>query len=181
VTSAVESFSDHVLARLEKGHTEADVRAATAIADVLGLVIRPTFVAFTPWTRADDYARLLETVEELGWIDNVAPVQYAIRLLLPPGSLLLDRPSTDEHLDGFDEDLFSYRWRHPDTEMDRLCDTATRLVREADAAGEDPRLTFYRLKSLALAAVGGRSVPVEAARALPEQRAAPRLSEPWFC
>jgi radical SAM superfamily enzyme YgiQ (UPF0313 family) len=181
VTSAVESFSDHVLDRLVKGHTEADVRAAQRIADEIGLVIRPTFVAFTPWTEAEDYLHLIEMVEELGWIDHVAPIQYAIRLLIPPGSSLLGRPYTDQHLTGFDEDLFTHRWRHPDPGMEELCAAASALVRASEAGGEDPRLTFYRLKSLALSAVAGRPIPAAAAGALPEQRATPRLSEPWFC
>jgi radical SAM superfamily enzyme YgiQ (UPF0313 family) len=181
ITSAVESLSDDILEKLQKGHTEADVRAAKGIADEAGLVIRPTFVSFTPWTRVQDYLHLMEVVEELGWIDNVAPIQYAIRLLVPPGSCLLGRPYLDPHLTGFDEDLFTYRWRHPDPAMDELSAAAQRLVHEAEASDENPRITFFRLKSLALSVATGRHVDLDTVAALPEQQATPRLSEPWFC
>jgi radical SAM superfamily enzyme YgiQ (UPF0313 family) len=181
VTSAVESLSDHILEKLVKGHTEADVRAAKRIADDLGIVIRPTFVAFTPWTGLEDYLHVMDVVEELGWIDSVAPIQYAIRLLVPPGSWLLGKPYTDPHLTAFNEDLFTYLWRHPDPRMDELCASVNALVRDAEASGEDPRITFYRIKSHALSAGSGRVVPAGALAALPEQRATPRLSEPWFC
>jgi radical SAM superfamily enzyme YgiQ (UPF0313 family) len=181
ITSAVESLSDDILEKLEKGHTEADVRAAKRIVDDLGVVIRPTFVAFTPWTTLDDYLHVMDVVEELGWIDSVAPIQYAIRLLVPPGSCLLGKPYTDPHLTAFNEDLFTYEWRHPDARVDELCRAVNTLVREAEARQEDPRLTFYRIKSLALTAGSGRAVPVGAVEALPEHRATPRLSEPWFC
>ena len=70
---------------------------------------------------------------------------------------------------------------HPDPRMDDLYESVNQLVREADANQEDPRLTFYRIKGLALAAANGRGVPVGAVAALPERPATPRLSEPWFC
>lgn len=180
IISAVEALSDHILEKLEKGHTQLDVRAAKRIADEAGVVMRPTFVAFTPWTGIDDYLHVMEMIEELGWIDNIAPVQYAIRLLIPPGSCLLGKDYTDRHLTTFNEDLFTWEWRHPDQRMEQLYADVNELVRDADAKQEDSRLTFYRIKSLALAAVSGREVRV-AAGALPERRATPRLSEPWFC
>src|SRR6266568_1720916 len=120
-------------------------------------------------------------VEELGWIDNIAPIQYAIRLLFPPGSSLLGKEYTDCHLTSFNEELFTYEWQHPDPRMDELYYSINHLVREAEANQEDSRLTFYRIKGLALAEASGRRVPVETATALPERRATPRLSEPWFC
>ena len=50
VTSAVESLDDAVLAKLEKGHTRADVVAVVARCRALGPGLSPTFIAFTPWT-----------------------------------------------------------------------------------------------------------------------------------
>ncbi len=90
ITSAVEATSDHILAIMEKGHTHADfVQAATRLRQ-LGLDLNPTFVAFTPWTTPFDYLTMLRTIEELDLIENVAPIQYAIRLLIPAGSRLLE-------------------------------------------------------------------------------------------
>ena len=91
VVSAVESLSDHVLAHLEKGHTGNDVYEALNILSASGISLRPTFVAFTPWTTIDEYINLLEFVEAEALIDYIDPVQYAIRLLVPPGSVLLER------------------------------------------------------------------------------------------
>jgi hypothetical protein len=65
--------------------------------------------------------------------------------------------------------------------MDELYTSVNHLVREAEANQEDSRLTFYQIKSLALAAASGRKVPVETVSALPERHSTPRLSEPWFC
>ena len=42
VVSAFESPSDHVLGRLEKGHTAADMDAALVILDRAGLTVQPT-------------------------------------------------------------------------------------------------------------------------------------------
>ena len=181
ITSAVEALSDSILEKLEKGHTEVDVRHARQITNEVGTVIRPTLVAFTPWTGVDDYLHVMEVIEELDWIDNIAPIQYAIRLLIPPGSSLLGKEYTDCHLTTFNEELFTYEWRHPDPRMDELYTSVNHLVREAEANQEDSRLTFYRIKGLALAEASGRETPVEAVAAFPERPAAPRLSEPWFC
>jgi len=43
--------------------------------------------------RVDDYLEILDFVETEGLIDHVDPVQYTIRLLVPPRSALLDRPA----------------------------------------------------------------------------------------
>ena len=53
---------------------------------------------FTPWTTLDGYCDLLHTVQRLDLVDAVAPVQYAIRLLVPEGSLLLDLPDVRARL-----------------------------------------------------------------------------------
>ena len=89
VISAVESFSDIVLSRLQKGHTRKDILQALKIVDAAGITLRPSFVAFTPWTRLDDYLNMLETIAHLGLIETVDPVQLSVRLLVPPGSALL--------------------------------------------------------------------------------------------
>jgi radical SAM superfamily enzyme YgiQ (UPF0313 family) len=180
IQSAVESLSEVVLRNLDKGHTAADVRRARTIADHAGIVLRPTFVAFTPWTTLDDYLAMLDFVEEMGWIDNVPPVQYAIRLLVPPSSSLLGTPQLDGLLGPLDEAQFTYRWRHPDPAMDELHVNASVLVERAEEDGEDQRLTFYRLKSLAGSYARGVRAPALPA-ASPARARVPRLSEPWFC
>src|SRR5947208_7937233 len=90
VTSAVESVDDEVLRRLDKGHTRADFLEVTRIFRDLDLVLHATFVPFTPWTTLDSYLELLRVLRENDLVENVAPIQLAIRLLIPRGSRLLE-------------------------------------------------------------------------------------------
>jgi radical SAM superfamily enzyme YgiQ (UPF0313 family) len=175
--SAVESVSNTVLAILEKNHTCADIEEAVKVVRAAGIAPRPTWVAFTPWTTLGDYLDMLAFIEAHGLIDNVDPVQYTIRLLVPPGSYLLNRPEMQAHLGPLDQASFSYRWTHPDPRMDRLQKELNTLVEKDVHAGEDPAVTFYRVWAVAAGRKSGAAVP-----ALPRDRErAPRLSEPWFC
>jgi radical SAM superfamily enzyme YgiQ (UPF0313 family) len=175
--SAVESVSDTVLAILEKDHTRADMEEAVRVVRAAGIAPRPTWVAFTPWTTLGDYLDMLAFIEEHGLIDNVDPVQYTIRLLVPPGSYLLNRPEMKAHLGRLDQASFSHVWAHPDPHMDRLQKEVAALVAKDVQAGEDPAATFYRVWSLAAGRKRGTLAPVLA----PDRERAPRLSEPWFC
>jgi radical SAM superfamily enzyme YgiQ (UPF0313 family) len=177
VISAVESLSEAVLAILEKGHTRADVAQALEIVRAAGIALRPTWVAFTPWTTRDDYRDVLTFIEEHGLIDHVDPVQYTIRLLVPPGSYLLDRPALKPHLGALDQASFSYRWAHPDASMDQLQREVSALVEKDTQGGIDPAWTFYRVKALA----DGRDPATVCPLLPPNRQRAPRLSEPWFC
>ena len=152
--TAVESLSDLVLARLDKGHTRADVLRLVRAARAADLSIRPSLVAFTPWTSAADYFDLLDFIEEYGLVDEVDPVQMAIRLLVPPGSCLLDSPHMQPHLKELDAENFVYRWEHPDARMDVLHEEALALVEDAAARREDAAATFARLRGLAAATLG---------------------------
>lgn len=181
MVSAVESLSDRVLANLEKRHTRADAHEALQIVKAAGIVFRPTWVAFTPWTTLDDYLDVLDFIETEGLVDHVDPVQYTIRLLIPPGSMLLDRQAILQFLGPLDEAAFSYRWSHPDHRMDHLHRAVAAIVEEATRAEEDAAITFCRVRSLASVAHGHR-MPAVAFPALSGQRKRPpRLTEPWFC
>jgi hypothetical protein len=175
--SAVESVSSTVLEVLEKNHTRDDIEKALVIARAAGIAVRPTWVPFTPWTTLGDYLELLAFVEEQGLIDNVDPVQYTIRLLVPPASYLLKRPEMKPHLGALDLASFSYLWTHPDPRMDRLQKEVAALVEKDVHAGEDPAVTFYKIWSLAAGRKRGSAAPVLD----PGRVRAPRLSEPWFC
>jgi radical SAM superfamily enzyme YgiQ (UPF0313 family) len=176
LVSAVESVSEAVLAILEKNHTRADVEQALAAVRAAGIAMRPTWVPFTPWTSRGDYLDLLDFVAGHGLIDHVDPVQYTIRLLVPPGSYLLNHPEMRPHLQALNQASFSYVWIHPDPRMDRLQKEVAALVEQDVRAGEDPAATFDRVWSLA----AGRRCGATAA-GLPGRERPPRLSEPWFC
>ncbi len=181
IVSAVESFSDVVLARLEKGHTRADVFTALGITRDAGVTLRPSFVAFTPWTTFDDYLDMLEVTVAEALIDQVDPIQYAIRLLVPPGSALLERPWMREHLGELDETALTYRWTHPDPRMDRLHGMVNRLVEEAAERAGDAAETLERIRAAA-AALAERPRPEPRTGVTPRvRRRSARLTEPWFC
>ncbi len=177
IITAVESLSDRVLEILDKRHTRDEVSAALGLVRDAGIAMRPTWVAFTPWTTREDYCEVLHFIDANGLIDHVDPVQYAIRLLIPPGSWLAEHPETLPYRGPLDEAAFTYRWIHPDPEMDRLQKQVSQLVEQDAKAGEDPAATFYRVLDLA----HGRP-PAAAGCSLPADRQrAPRLTETWFC
>jgi radical SAM superfamily enzyme YgiQ (UPF0313 family) len=181
VVSAVESLSDTVLTHLDKGHTRADVFAALTIMRQSGIALRPSLVSFTPWTTLDDYLDVFEVVEREGLIDHVDPVQYAIRLLIPPGSLLLKRAAIRPFLGPLDQAAFTHQWSHPDPRMDVLHRRITALVETAAKADEDPAVTFERARALARAVQKGREPAAVTGHAAPHRSRPPRLTEPWFC
>src|SRR5205085_1871880 len=149
IVSAAESLSDVVLTRLAKGHRAGDIARALAGTRAAGIALRPTWVAFTPWTTADDYREMLDFIETEDLIDHVDPVQYSLRLLIPPGSLLLESAAMRPHLGALDQATLSYGWTHPDRRMDDLQETVTALVTAAAEQGEDAAVTFARVRALA--------------------------------
>jgi radical SAM superfamily enzyme YgiQ (UPF0313 family) len=179
VVSAVESLSDRVLERLDKGHTRADVFRAFAACRAAGLSLRPSLLPFTPWSTLDDYLDLLEAFEREGWLASLDPVQLSIRLLVPPGSLLLGDPA----LAGapLDEGALTHRWRHADARVDALQAKVARAVEDAAARREPVEATFDAVRRLALAAAGRPHAHVRAPTGADTGRRAPRLTESWFC
>ena len=174
VTSAVECLDDEILRRLDKGHVAADVPVALRAVREAGAELRPSLMPYTPWTKLGDLPALFDFAVEHALVDAIDPVQYTLRLLLPPGSLLLDPAAP--WLRSFDAQAFSWTWVHPDPRVDALGRASAELAR--DEAGNDPRRTFLLLRDLADRAVQRTRTK---AFVLPPQRSSPRLSEPWFC
>ena len=179
VVSAVESLSDEVLLRLDKGHTAADVATLMDEMEAAGIVLHPTLVAFTPWTTLDDYIATLEFFRVRGLVAHVPPIQLAIRLLVPPHSSLLSQPDADSWVGPLDPETFSHRWRHPTrgwTRCSRLWPRASSRPRRPTRARPPRGMRYARWPTLA----GGRPLPDEpmppAFRPDP-----PRLTEHWFC
>lgn len=162
VVSAVESLSDRVLRALDKGHTAADVPVALRAVREAGAELRPTLLPYTPWARLEDIGALFEFALEHDLVEAIDPVQYTLRLLLPPGSLLLR--DAGPWLRGFDEAAFAWRWEHPDPRVDELWSRSAQAAQKG--AGFD--------ELLALASPRPR-------RTAKKPRPVPRLTEPWFC
>ena len=181
VVSAAESLSDTVLANLEKGHTRADVVAALAATREVSITLRPTWVAFTPWTTLDDHRAWLDFLAAESLIDAVDPVQYGLRLLVPPGSGLLGTAALAPHLGPLEDATLSYRWTHPDPRMDALqAETADEVARAVDRREEAPAI-FDRVRALAARAAGVEAPAPVADTMGRDRHRAPRLTEAWFC
>jgi radical SAM superfamily enzyme YgiQ (UPF0313 family) len=188
IVSAVESLSDRVLAILDKGHTRADVTTALDVCERAGVALRPSLLPFTPWSTRGDYLDLLSWIDARDLAMHVDPVQLAVRLLVPPGSLLEAHPEMRPHLAAFEPDAFSWRWNHPDPSMDALAERANQIVADAadraamaeagEGATPDAFETFAEL-----AGAAGAEIDFAAARRRHQARARdiPRLTEPWFC
>jgi hypothetical protein len=178
VTTAVESVDDRVLAHLEKGHTRADFERVVALARDAALPLAPTFVAFTPWTTLAGYCDLLQTIDRLGLVDHVAPIQLAIRLLVTEGSRLLELPDIRAVVGPFSPRTLTYPWAHRDPQADDLQRSLEALVGVTLSAPR--RQVFARIWEMAHAAAG------QTPRALtdvdiPARATIPYLNEPWYC
>jgi hypothetical protein len=143
--------------------------------------LRPSFVAFTPWTAIDDYIEMLEFVEEHELIAHVDAVQYSIRLLIPPGSILLARSQTKAWLGRLNQEAFSYEWKHPDSRMDELHGEVSAIVEEAARRNEDAAITFYRVLDVAYRIRGERKPTRDVIELSLLGFRPPRLTEAWFC
>jgi radical SAM superfamily enzyme YgiQ (UPF0313 family) len=177
VTSAVEAVDDHILERLDKGHTRADVVAVVDSMRKAGLALAPTFVAFTPWTTVEGYLDLLETIDELALVESVSPIQLAIRLLLPEGSRLLELPEIRSLASSLDPAALVHPWRHPDTRVD---DLQRRLQQLVGRSLHQPRAQIFdEARTMAYDAIGRLPLPRQQPRAA--RATVPYLTEPWYC
>ncbi len=187
VISAVESFSETVLVHLEKGHTRQDIFIAHDILQSFGITLRPSLVAFTPWTTLDDYVEMFALVERHGLIDCIDPVQYSVRLLVPPGSALLNPPDSHstpilQFLGSLNQQKFQHTWNHPDPRMDSLPQSVAKVVESSAKMKEDLEHTFYRLWELVYDSAGLEFSSLHKTASMdPDRVRPPRMTEPWFC
>ena len=184
VTSAVEAVDDHVLAIFDKRHSRADFIAAVQLLRDVGLALNPTFVTFTPWTSRRSYLELLELLWKLNLVEHVAPIQYAIRLLIPAGSKLLALPEVQSLIGAYDSAALCYPWQHPEPEMDALFAAVLQTVKQG-LARRMPRFEIFmevwrcasRQTSMATESTGCFKPFLYTPSRVP----IPSLSEPWYC
>jgi hypothetical protein len=209
VTTAVESVDDAVLERLAKGHTRADFLAVVAHFRELGLVLQPTFVPFTPWTTLESYRDLLTVLVEQDLLENIAPIQLGIRLLVPAGSRMLELADMRAHLGEFDGASLYHTWKHRDPRVDALAARVQEVAAAGDKLKRTRTETFVRIWEAAaetasgpanaladLAAASSLSPTIippistvhaqsVAARwrlpAITARPAIPHFTEPWYC
>ena len=179
VTSAVEAVDDRVLALLAKGHTRADFERAVALCEQVRVPLSPTFVAFTPWTSLEAYLELLRTIDRLGLVENVAPIQLAIRLLVTDRSRLLELDDVHRVIRQFDPVSLTYPWTHIDPRVDALQDEVSRVVGVKSTASR--REVFARIWEIAHARTGAAPPARRAMPVLADRATIPYLTEPWYC
>jgi hypothetical protein len=136
-------------------------------------VVRQRFLA--PWTTLDGYLELLRLLAAHGLVEHVAPIQLAIRLLIPAGSRLLELPAVRQLVGRFDPIALCHPWEHPDPRVDALQRALLGRVRQ-----DEPRAAFF--------AAAWRMAHEHAAHAavppLPDAGPpafVPHLTEPWYC
>ena len=184
VTCAVESVENRILERFDKHHTAEDFIEAVGIFQEIGLTMNPTFVTFNPWTTVEGYSRFLALIAELDLIQNVSPIQYAIRLLIPRGSRILELTEIQELVGPFDHESLCYRWEHPDPAVDALFEDVLAIVKDATGRKATRPVVFAEVwrkthEYLPLSA-GPREPPVDEAT-LVAPATVPFLTEPWYC
>ena len=177
VTSAVESVDDAILQRLDKGHTRADFLHVTELFREAEMTLLPTFVPFTPWTTLEGYCDLLEVIAERGLVENVAPIQLAIRLLIPASSRLLELAELCDVIETFDSAALIYPWRHADPRVDALANDVRRIAERGEKLGLSRERIFEKITASAWGAAGIAGRPPSVSSGGP----VPHSSEAWYC
>jgi radical SAM superfamily enzyme YgiQ (UPF0313 family) len=179
VISAVEYLDDAVLRSLDKGHTREDFLHVVHAFRALGMILHPTFVPFTQWTTIESYLDLLHVIRAESLMENVAPIQLGIRLLIPEGSRLLELDEVRRNVGPFDPESLFYPWKHADPRVDALSETVQAIAAEGDRRKESRSTVFDRIWEAAHAAAG-LDAPIFQPSNAPTA-AVPFLSEPWYC
>jgi radical SAM superfamily enzyme YgiQ (UPF0313 family) len=180
VVSAVESLDDAVLARLEKNHTREDFFQVVQLFRDQRFTLQPTFVTFTPWTTLDSYLDLLQQLQRLDLVESVAPVQLAIRLLIPEGSRLLELPEVRRMVGKFDPQSLVYPWSNSDPAVDRLAADIQAIVAASEKSKISRSETFSRIWRAANLAAD-RSIEFDVMPLIASRATVPYLNEPWYC
>ena len=174
VTSAIESLDDEVLGKLDKGHTRADFLETVAITRAIGLPLAPTFIPFHPWTTMESYRAFLRTLVELDLHTQITPIQLAIRLLIPEGSLLLELAEIRKLVGLYDARALYYPWHNPDPALDGLCGKIQETIKREEKRRTARAEIFRQIWDLA----GNGEFPDIP---LASRATIPYLTEPWYC
>jgi radical SAM superfamily enzyme YgiQ (UPF0313 family) len=179
VISAVESVDDAILQRLDKGHTREDFLHVARTFRSLGMTLHPTFVAFTPWTTMRGYLDLLRVLAAEDLVENVAPIQLGIRLLIPAGSRLLELEEVRREVGAFDAESLVYPWTNAGPRVDEFSEIVQQIAADADRKKESRSAAFARIWRAAheVAGIADAGLTLVGRTGM----AVPFLSEPWYC
>ena len=175
VVSAFESVDEETLEILDKGHSVADMTEAVALTRGAGIQIRPTWLPFFPWTTPGDVADIFEFIDDHDLVGATDPVQLAIKLLMPRGSLLESHGAMTPHLVGYDDAGLTWRWDFADSETELLYKELEAIAANASDCGQEATATLNEMRVVVSRASGRDLRPLDAVGP------APRLTESWFC
>ena len=126
----------------------------------------------------DGFLAMLEFIERNGLVHHVQPVQYALKLLIPPGSPLIETVRAEGLLGDLNEEQLSYEWASRDARTVALRHEVAAIVEDA-ADAEHHDQVFAAVKRAAVRAATG----VDGAVTVMAQPRSfvPGLTEAWFC
>ena len=133
---------------------------------------------FHPWTTLAAYRDLLALLVELDLAENIAPIQLAIRLLIPAHSRLLELPQVQALVGEFDPAALAYPWTHSDARVAQLYEQVSHIVKDGQARKQTRREIFAQVWQCAYADVDS---PVNSLSFDGVSKPIPHLSEPWYC
>jgi hypothetical protein len=139
-----------------------------------GLPLSPTFIPFHPWTTLAGYQDFLRTLAECGLAPQITPIQLAIRLLIPEGSLLMELPEVRQLVGLYDARSLYYPWHNPDPALDALCAEIQETIKREEKRRTPRAEIFRQIWDLA----GAGEFPE---LPLPARVTIPYLTEPWYC
>ena len=140
------------------------------------MTLMPTFVAFHPWISLAGYCDLLDTIAVLDLVDHVAPIQLAIRLLIPRGSRLLELAEVRTLANTFDPKTLSFPWSHPDPDVDALQHDVAAIVGKRLTSNRQE--AFAAISALAHTRAGIAGSPPAFSSG---SKSVPYVDEPWYC
>ena len=175
VTSAFETTNNTVLEILKKNHTYKDLEQSISLSKQFDIDIRPTWMPFTPWTNTVDLINIVSLIEQYELRETVDPIQLAIKLLVPKGSLMIKRPEFSKYIGKYDQESFTYLWHYEDSQVEQLQALLFGYVVEHDNINEKEQ--YLELIDIIQSFTKTNIIYNKKYN----YREVPKLSETWFC
>ncbi len=175
IVSAFETVDEPSLKILDKGHSSRGMSQATSLVLDAGMWIRPTWLPFFPWTEPQHVAGIAEFIDDHRLWEATEPVQLALRLLVPEGSLLEKHPEARRHLMAYEPEELTWTWEFANSDTALIHKQLDELATEAAECGEEAMRTLSRMRRVLFS---GRATANDS---MPAGDRVPRLTESWFC
>ena len=175
VVSAFETVDNSALEILDKNHTVADMVEAISIVESAGIYLRPTWLPFFPWTTRRDLAALVGFLDHHRLWEATDPVQLAIKLLIPGGSLLEGHPAVTPHLTEYEPEALTWGWQFEDLDTELLHKSLDAIAAEASDCEAEAMATLGLMRR---EIADANKLPLGP---MPVGSEVPRLTESWFC